>query len=112
MARVTAENLINRLNDMIAEGERDERYVGMLEDITDSISDVDLSSYTSNSDVEALRKERDDAIRQRDDYRDRYINRFYSNYSAPNDKGYIEGEISQDAVEKEEKDISYEDLFE
>lgn len=111
MARVTAENLISRLKEIVGENPPD-AYLGVLEDITDSVSDVNMDEYVNRSELEAMTQERDEAIASRDDMRSRYINRFYSNYDETNNKGYIMGEVSQGAIEEEEKTITYDDLFE
>lgn len=111
MARVTAENLISRLKEIVGENPP-EAYLGVLEDITDSVSDINMAEYVNRSELEAMTQERDAAIASRDDIRSRYINRFYSNYDEPNNKGYIMGEISQGEIEDEEKELPYDDLFE
>lgn len=111
MARVTADNLIQRLNEAFGES-KPESYVELLEDISDSVGDVDMSAYTSNEEVAQLREELADVKRQRDDFRDRYINRFYRNYDDPNNKGYIESSVPQGEIEAEETEIGYDALFE
>lgn len=111
MAKVTAENLISRLKGIVGDNIPD-GYVNLLEDITDSVSDVDMASYVNRSELEAMTQERDAALAARDDMRARYINRFYNNYDDPNNKGYIVGEVSQSDIEEEEKAVTYDDLFE
>lgn len=111
MARRTAQELIDKFNSF-APDVNTEQYVAMLEDITDSVSDVDMSSLVSRSEYESVTAERDRYAREAKDYRDRYINRFYHGYDEPNSKAYVEGAAPQGKIEEEEKTVSYEDLFE
>lgn len=109
MARVTAQEIITRLRDFFGEHTPDV-YVELLEDITDSVADV--GNMVSREDYESVVAERDRYQGEAKDMRDRYINRFYSDYSEPNDKGLILGEATQSSLEEEEEDLSYESLFE
>lgn len=109
MARVTAQEITTRLRDFFGD-QTPEGYVELLEDITDSVTDV--GDMVSREDYDGVVAERDRYQGEAKDMRDRYINRFYSDYSAPNDKGLILGEVEQSRLEEEEEDLSYESLFE
>lgn len=111
MARRTAQEIIGSMRDIFGEQTPD-GFVELLEDITDSVGEADLSNYVSKDDYEAVVAERDKAVAGEKDMRDRYINRFYNGYDEPNDKGFIMGQASQESIEKEEDVVSYEDLFE
>lgn len=104
MAVRTAEEITGRLRDIFGE-QTPEGYVELLEDITDSVGSGRGEEVVSKADY-------DKVVAERDDMRSRYINRFYGDYSKENSKGYVEGEVSQETVEDDEKDISYQDLFE
>lgn len=111
MARRTASELIANLRNM-GVGEGIDGVENLLEDITDSVGDIDPSQYIKVDDYNRVVKERDDAIAARDDLRSRYINRFYSDYNAENDKGYVFSMAPQSQIEKKEKEIKYGGLFE
>lgn len=111
MAIRTAEELIGSVRGILGEQTPD-GYLELLEDITDSVGARDTGDMVSRAEYDALAKERDDAIASRNDIRTRYINRFYSDYNDPNDKGLILGEAPQQDLEDEEEDLSYESLFE
>lgn len=111
MARRTAQELTTTLRDMFGEQTPD-GYVELLEDITDSVGVFDEGEYVPKADYDAVVSERDAARGEAKDMRDRYINRFYQDYSQANDKGFVMGEASQDSLENEEEDLSYEALFE
>lgn len=104
MAVRTAEEINRRLGDIFGEQTPD-GYLELLEDITDSVGNGRGEEVVSRSDY-------DKVVAERDDLRQRYINRFYGNYSAENSKGYIVGEASQDDIEGDEKEVSYDELFE
>ncbi len=80
----------------------------LMEDISDSF----VEGGVSRDEYDKMAKERDDAKKSADDYRQRYIDRFYKNYDSPDSKGYINSTAEQETIEKDEKDITYEDLFE
>ncbi len=104
MAVRTAEEINGRLRDIFGE-QTPEGYVELLEDITDSIGNGRGEEMVSRSDY-------DKVVEERDSIRSRYINRFYGDYSKENSKGYIVGEASQDEIEDDEKEVSYDRLFE
>lgn len=106
-----AEEMISRFRDVIASQSEDE-IANYLEDISDSVTDVDLSKYVKQEEYEKAISERDAAQASARDYRDRYINRFYNPGNNTNDKTWVEGSAPQLEIEKEEKRISYDDLFE
>lgn len=107
----TAQEIITNLRGMFGEQSPD-GMVEMLEDITDSVGDFDSSGYVSRNDYDALVTERDTYKTQAEDYRTRYINRFYKNYDEPGNRGVIDGSLEQQNLEKDEKAVSYADLFE
>lgn len=111
MARRTAQELIAQFQTFSPDVSTAE-YVQMLEDITDSVGDVDMTQWVGKAEYDSVAAERDRYRNEAQDYRDRYINRFYNDYDAPNNKGYIAGEASQEQIERDEKEISYDDLFE
>lgn len=111
MARRTAQELISQFQGFNPDVSTAE-YVQMLEDITDSVGDVDMTQWVGRSEYDTAVAERDRYRTEAQDYRDRYINRFYNNYDASNNRGYIAGEASQQQIERDEKEIGYEDLFE
>lgn len=111
MAVRTASEIITNARSLFGEQTPD-GFVQLLEDITDSVQGVNMDDYVSRQEYLKVEGERDAAIKSRDDFRDRYINRFYSDYSAPNDRGYIHSEAPQSRIERDEEDVSYNDLFE
>lgn len=111
MAKRTASELIEFIRNMgIPEGTAGVE--NLLEDITDSVGDIDMKQYVKVEDYNQALKERDEAVAGREDLRTRYINRFFSDYNAENDKGYIFSAAPQGEIEKEEKEIKYGGLFE
>lgn len=111
MARRTAQELIGSVRGILGE-QTPEGYMELLEDITDSVSEVDMSGYVSREDYEKAVADRDAAIAGEKAMRDRYINRFYDGYDAPNDQGFINSSSPQSRIEEDEEDLSYESLFE
>lgn len=111
MARRSAQEIIGSMRDIFGE-QTPEGYVELLEDITDSVTDVDPAAYVSRDDYDTVVAERDKYKAAAKDMRDRYINRFYTGYDKENDKGIVLSEAPQSAIESEEKVVSYEDLFE
>lgn len=111
MAVRTAQEIVGRMRDIFGEQTPD-GYVELLEDITDSVGVADSGAYVSRADYQTVLAERDSARAKEQDMRTRYINRFYNDYNEPNDKGFIFGETSQQTLENEEEDLSYESLFE
>lgn len=109
--RRTANEMIERFRTVIASQSEDE-IASYLEDITDSVSDLDLSNYVEKATYDTVVSERDEAVQKSNHYRDRYINRFYNPGNSTNDRTYIEGGAPQLEIEKEEKRFSYDDLFE
>lgn len=105
----TAQELSNSLRTIFGEQTPD-GYLELLEDIADSV--VDTGETVTKEEYDKVVGERDRYQQDAKDMRDRYINRFYTGNDAPNDKGYIMGEISQDDIEAEEKTVTYDDLFE
>lgn len=105
----TAQELSTSLKGMFGE-QTPEGYLELLEDIADSVTDT--GDMVTREEYDRVVGERDRYQQDAKDMRDRYINRFYTGYDAPNDKGYIMGEIPQEDIEKEEKATTYADLFE
>lgn len=111
MAKRSAQEIIGSMRDIFGEQTPD-GYVELLEDITDSVTDVDPAAYVSRDDYDTVVAERDKYKADAQDMRDRYINRFYRGYDKENDKGIILSEAPQSQIEEEEKTVTYEDLFE
>lgn len=109
--RRTALELSQRFRDVIQSQSEDD-IASMLEDINDSVSDVDMSNYVAKEEYDRAISERDANEVKAKEYRDKYINRFYEPGKAPNDQTYIVGETNQETLEKDEYDVSYADLFE
>lgn len=105
----SAQEISNTLRGIFGE-QTPEGYLELLEDIADSVgSDGDV---VSKSDYDKVVAERDRYQADAKDMRDRYINRFYDDYAAPNDKGFILSQTPQEDLQKQEEDLSYESLFE
>lgn len=105
----TREELSERFRQVVASQSEDD-IAEYLEDISDSFPDKDYDSVV---------KERDDLLADLDawkakaeDYRTRYINRFYDDYDKPNSKGYINSSAPQEEIEDAERGVRFEDLFE
>lgn len=111
MARRSAQEIIGSMRELFGEQTAD-GYLSLLEDITDSVSEVDMGEYVPRADYERVSAERDSAVEAERSMRDRYINRFYEGYSTPNDKGEIFSQSPQERLEEDEEVTHYEDLFE
>lgn len=107
----TALELSKQFRDAVASQSEDD-YARLLEDINDSVGDVDMQSYVEKSEYDKVVAERDANAAKAQDYRDRYINRFYQPGTKPNDQTYIVGDANQATIEKDEYDVSYDELFE
>lgn len=95
------------LGDQTPEGLED-----LLEDITDSVQSPDMSAYVDKTEYDKIVEERDGYKTASEDMRARYINRFYSDYDEPGNKGFIDGAAPQAVIETKEKADHYGDLFE
>lgn len=111
MARRSAEEMIERFRGVVASQSEDD-IASFLEDITDSVNGLDANQYVTKSEYDAIAAERDQFKQSAQDYRDRYINRFYNPGNVTNDVTIVQGGASQLDIEKEEKRFSYDDLFE
>lgn len=109
--RRTAQELSEVFRKAVASQSEDD-IAGVLEDIADSVSDVDMTGYIPKEEYDKTVAERDDMKARMEDYRTRYINRFYAPANQPGDDTYIVGETPQKQIEKDEYDVSYDDLFE
>lgn len=105
------EEMMQRFREVVASQSEDE-IASYLEDIADSVQPVGLENYVEKADYEAVVLERDAAVSKANDYRDRYINRFYNPGNGSNDLTIVQGGAPQLEIEKEEKKYSYNDLFE
>lgn len=105
------EEMITRFREVVASQSEDD-IASYLEDISDSMIAEDMSGYVEKKDYEAAVLERDAAVAKANDYRDRYINRFYNPGNGTNDLTIVQGGAPQLEIEKEEKKYSYDDLFE
>lgn len=111
MARRSAQEIIGSMRGIFGEQTPD-GYVELLEDITDSVTEVDPTAYVPKADYDGVVAERDKYRDEAQDMRARYINRFYRGYDKENDKGIVLSEAPQSQIEEEEKIVTYEDLFE
>lgn len=111
MAVRTAQEIIGSVRDIFGEQSSD-GYLSLLEDITDSIGTTDMSGYVAREEYDKVVGEREAAVTAEKEMRDRYINRFYDGYNAPNDKGFIMSEATQKSVEDKEYADDYDELFE
>lgn len=111
MAVRSSQEIIGSLKGILGE-QTPEGLENLLEDITDSVQAPDMSAYVDKTEYDKVVSERDGYKTASEDMRARYINRFYSDYDAPNDKGIIDGAAPQSAIETKEKADHYEDLFE
>lgn len=111
MARRSAEEMIERFRGVVASQSEDE-IASFLEDIMDSVNGLDESQYVMKSEYDAVVAERDQFRQSAQDYRERYINRFYNPGNDTNDITIVQGGAAQLDIEKEEKRFSYDDLFE
>lgn len=111
MAVRSSQEIIGSLRGILGE-QTPEGLENLLEDITDSVQAPDMSAYVDKSEYDKVVEERDGYRTASEDMRARYINRFYSDYQEPNDKGIIEGAAPQAAIESKEKADHYDDLFE
>lgn len=111
MAVRTAQELISQMRMYFPENPP-EGYENMLEDISDSVGNVNLDDYVNRKDYDALTMERDVAVEKYNSMREKYINRFYDGYNGITEKGYINGTVPEAEVIEKEKKTSYSDLFE
>lgn len=109
MAKRTREELSTRFREIVA-SQSDDDIASYLEDLSDSFPDNDYESVVAERD--GLIKERDDWKAKAEDYRTRYINRFYDDYDKPNSKGYINSSAPQEEIEDKERGVRFKDLFE
>lgn len=116
--RKTSSELIDSLRTMVGESIPD-GYENFLEDLSDSVGEINTANYVTAEKYNelvnqnaTLQKERDEARASVEDYRTRYINRFYRNYGEENNKGYIMSDTPQSRIEKDEEWGDYENLFE
>lgn len=107
----TAAEISNTLKGMFGE-QTPEGYLELLEDIADSVGVDSPGDMVSREDYDAVVADRDRYQADAQAMRDRYINRFYEGYNAPNDTGLILSETKQQNLEDEEENLSYESLFE
>lgn len=111
MAVRTASEIINNMKDIFKD-QTPEGYVELLEDITDSIPGDNREDYISKEEYDKVMAERDMWSGKYEDMRSKYINRFYSDYDTPNDKGYINASTAQETLEEDEQEDYYKNLFE
>lgn len=107
-----ATEMIERFRTVV-ESQSEDEIASFLEDITDSIgAEADYSNYVPKGDYDKVITERDSAVKSAQDYRDRYINRFYNPGNATNDVAIVQGGAPQLEIEKDEKRFDYSMLFE
>lgn len=107
----TTQELIDKFREVVA-SQSEDGIAEYLEDLNDSMEQPNLEDYVERKDYDAVVLERDSAISKANDYRDRYINRFYQPGNNTNDITIVQGGAKQLEIEKEEKAITYADLFE
>lgn len=104
--------MIEKFREVVASQSEDE-IANFLEDINDSVAtEIDMSGYVTREDYDKVASERDAAVTSANDYRDRYINRFYNPGNNSNDITIVQGGAKQVEIEQTEKEFGYSDLFE
>lgn len=96
----------------VVESQSEDDIAAFLEDINDSIVDINMNDYVARSEYDQAVAERDKAVAGMNDYRDRYINRFSNPGNTTNDITIIQGGAPQLEIEKTEEEFSYRNLFE
>ena len=116
--RRTAQELSAELRDVIV-SQSEDALATLLENISDSVSDVDMGAYVSRSEYDtaiaertALEEKLAEAQESVNRYRESYINRFYQPQPTPGTENYIMGAAPQEAIEKDEYDVDYSELYE
>lgn len=89
-----------------------EGYESLMEDITDSVGNVNLNDYIKRDEYNKVVSENEILTGKYNDIRSRYINRFYDGYNGNTNIGYINSSTPQSELEKDEKITTYNDLFE
>lgn len=108
----SAEDLSTRFRDVVA-GQSEDAIAEFLEDLNDSVVEApDGANLIERSEYNKVLGERDAALESARSYRDRYINRFYQPRNDARQQDYVLGEIPQETIERDEYDVSYEDLYE
>lgn len=111
MAVRTAAEILNQMKVYFSENPP-EGYESLMEDITDSVGDINLNDYIKKDEYDRVVSENEVITGKYNDIRSRYINRFYDGYKGDVNVGYINSSAPQSMLEKEEKITSYNDLFE
>lgn len=109
MARKTAQEISKEIADRWG---KEDGVESILEDIADSVGDVNLKDYVPKTDYEKMEAAAFQAQNDLSSMREKYINRFYSGYDKPNEKGYIMGQAAQGEIQEEEQKDWYSTLFE
>lgn len=109
--RRTAEELVAQLRAFAGDNTSDS-YIQLLEDVTDSVSEVDLSKYVPLDDYNDSLARLAVAEASAQSMRDKYINRFYRDYDELDNKGFIMSQSEQSTIERDESDVDYEEIFE
>lgn len=110
--RRNAEDLSTRFRDVVA-GQSEDAIAEFLEDLNDSVTEVpDTTNLIERSEYDKVVGERDAALESARSYRDRYINRFYQPRNDASQQDYVVSETPQKTIERDEYDVSYEDLYE
>lgn len=110
--RRNAEELSTRFRDVVANKSED-AIAEFLEDLNDSVVEApDTANLVERSEYDKVIGERDAALESARSYRDRYINRFYQPRNDIGQQDYVVSEAPQVTIERDEYDVSYEDLYE
>lgn len=110
--RRNAEELSARFRDVVS-GQSEDAIAEFLEDLNDSVAEApDTTNLIERSEYDKVVGERDAALERVRSYRDRYINRFYQPRNDSGQDDYVVSDIPQETIERDEYDISYEDLYE
>lgn len=103
--RRNAVDLSNAIKTMLGDTQP-EGLESLLEDIADSTGEFSADNYVEKTEYEKIVSERDSAMLEAAELRNKYINRFYNNNN--NGLDIIGGEL----MKKEEEVVPYADLFE
>lgn len=110
--RRNAEDLSTRFREVVA-AQSEDAIAEFLEDLNDSVTEVpDTTNFIERSEYDKVVGERDAALESARSYRDRYINRFYHPRNDAGQQDYVVSEVPQKIIERDEYDVSYEDLYE
>lgn len=103
---VKPQDLISSLRALLGERETEDEAITFIENLSDTLDDRSNAGY-SQEDIDAAVKAKDE------EWRKKYVERFESSFSDPEDPGEIEDEKDiEEEIEDNSEDIQIEDLFE